>query len=114
MGKRKPRNAQSMKLRIGDQWNAITIIALSQTNPLKAIAEFVENSIAGVDEDGAVACCLGARVETEHALDHVVQLGERFHTAESAADTDEGEKASLTFRVGFYVGFFESTYDVVA
>ena len=33
------------KLRIGDDWNAITIIALSQDNPLKAIAEFVENSI---------------------------------------------------------------------
>ena len=33
------------RLRIGDQWNAITIIALSQNNPLKAVAEFVENSI---------------------------------------------------------------------
>jgi len=33
------------KLRIGDDWNAITIIALSQTNPLKAIAECIENSI---------------------------------------------------------------------
>ena len=33
------------KLKIGDNWNAITIIALSQNNPLKAIAEFVENSI---------------------------------------------------------------------
>jgi HSP90 family molecular chaperone len=33
------------KLRIGDDWNAITIIALSQNNPLKAIAEFVENCI---------------------------------------------------------------------
>lgn len=33
------------KLRIGDDWNAITIIALSQTNPLKAVAEFVENCI---------------------------------------------------------------------
>lgn len=33
------------RLRIGDDWNAITIIALSQTNPLKAIAELVENSI---------------------------------------------------------------------
>lgn len=33
------------KLRIGDQWNAIRIIAMSQSNPLKAIAEFVENSI---------------------------------------------------------------------
>ena len=33
------------KLKIGDDWNAITIIALSQSNPLKAVAEFVENSI---------------------------------------------------------------------
>lgn len=32
-------------LRIGDHWNAITIIALSQGNPLKAVAELVENSI---------------------------------------------------------------------
>src|SRR5690349_10579558 len=27
------------RLRIGDDWNAITIIALSQQNPLKAVAE---------------------------------------------------------------------------
>ncbi len=33
------------RLRIGDDWNAIRIIALSQNNPLKALAEFVENSI---------------------------------------------------------------------
>ena len=33
------------KLKIGDDWNAIRIIALSQSNPLKAIAEFIENSI---------------------------------------------------------------------
>jgi hypothetical protein len=33
------------KLKIGDDWSAIRIIALSQSNPLKAIAEFVENSI---------------------------------------------------------------------
>jgi hypothetical protein len=32
-------------LQIGDAWNAIRIIALSQSNPMKAIAEFVENSI---------------------------------------------------------------------
>lgn len=37
--------ASQGRLRIGDDWNAITIIALSQNNPLKAIAEFVENSI---------------------------------------------------------------------
>jgi len=33
------------KLRIGNHWNAISIIASSQANPLKAVAEFVENSI---------------------------------------------------------------------
>jgi hypothetical protein len=33
------------RLRIGNDWNAITIIALSQDNPLKAVSEFVENSI---------------------------------------------------------------------
>ncbi len=43
------------KLRIGDDWNAITIIALSQSNPLKAVAEFVENSIdAGATEIGII------------------------------------------------------------
>src|SRR6516165_6383238 len=38
-------NSEKGKLRIGDDWNAIRIIALSQSNPLKAVAEFVENSI---------------------------------------------------------------------
>jgi hypothetical protein len=43
---RRPGNAADRgKLKIGDDWNAIRIIALSQGNPLKAIAEFVENSI---------------------------------------------------------------------
>jgi hypothetical protein len=40
-----PKAANKGRLKIGDDWNAITIIALSQNNPLKAIAEFVENSI---------------------------------------------------------------------
>ncbi len=40
-----PSKAASGRLKIGDDWNAITIIALSQENPLKAVAEFVENSI---------------------------------------------------------------------
>jgi len=39
------RDLNQGRLRIGNQWNAIRIIALSQNNPLKAIAEFVENSI---------------------------------------------------------------------
>src|SRR5215510_11546128 len=41
----KSRERSRGKLKIGDDWNAITIIALSQSNPLKAIAELVENSI---------------------------------------------------------------------
>ena len=41
----KSKELESGKLRIGDDWNAIRIIALSQSNPLKAIAELVENSI---------------------------------------------------------------------
>jgi hypothetical protein len=40
-----PKRNASGKLKIGDDWNAIRIIALSQSNPLKAVAEFVENSI---------------------------------------------------------------------
>jgi hypothetical protein len=32
-------------LRIGDQWNAINIIAHSQTHPLKAVCELAENAI---------------------------------------------------------------------
>ncbi|MGK5085038.1 ATP-binding protein [Bdellovibrionota bacterium FG-1] len=44
--KEKPKGERARgQLRIGDHWNAITILALSQSNPLKAIAEFVENSI---------------------------------------------------------------------
>lgn len=45
---RRPRGAQDTdrdRLKIGYHWNGIRILALSQSNPLKAIAEFVENSI---------------------------------------------------------------------
>ena len=45
MAKTSSKKSESGKLRIGDDWNAIRIIALSQSNPLKAIAELVENSI---------------------------------------------------------------------
>ncbi len=44
-GKNKKKGVRAGKLRIADHWNAISIIAKSQTNPLKAVAEFVENSI---------------------------------------------------------------------
>ena len=43
--KRKKKRAHAGKLRIANHWNAISIIASSQANPLKAVAEFVENSI---------------------------------------------------------------------
>ncbi len=39
------KSAKRGQLRIGNDWHAISIIAQSQSNPLKAIAEFVENSI---------------------------------------------------------------------
>jgi hypothetical protein len=45
MSKRAGGSRGAGKLRIGDDWNAIRIIALSQSNPLKAVAELVENSI---------------------------------------------------------------------
>ncbi len=41
----RPKKTESGKLKIGDNWNVISIIALSQNNPLKAVSEFVENSI---------------------------------------------------------------------
>ena len=43
--KRRNKRPRGGKLRIAAQWNAIRIIASSQSNPLKAVAEFVENSI---------------------------------------------------------------------
>jgi len=39
------RRKRAGRLKIGDEWMAIQIIALSQTNPQKAVAELVENSI---------------------------------------------------------------------
>jgi hypothetical protein len=56
------------KLRIGDDWNAITIIALSQDNPLKAVAELVENSI---DAGARSITITRARERGEHYLEIV-------------------------------------------
>jgi hypothetical protein len=53
------------KLKIGDDWNAIRIIALSQNNPLKAIAEFVENSI---DAHARTVTITRGREHGEHYL----------------------------------------------
>jgi hypothetical protein len=41
----KRRILSSGKLRIGDEWNAINIIARTQTHPLKAICELAENAL---------------------------------------------------------------------
>jgi len=43
--KKRKKKSSTGKLRIANHWNAISIIASSQANPLKAVAEFVENSI---------------------------------------------------------------------
>lgn len=79
------------RLRIGDDWNAITIIATSQTNPLKAVAEFVENSIdAGaahvsiirgrehkqhylkiVDDGGGIPCSEDGRPDFKYVATHI-------------------------------------------
>ncbi len=53
------------RLKIGDDWNAIRIIALSQSNPLKAIAEMVENSI---DAQARVITVTRGREHGEHYL----------------------------------------------
>ena len=63
--KRRKKNRRTGKLRIGDDWNAITIIALSQSNPLKAVAEFVENSI---DARATEITILRGRERGEHYL----------------------------------------------
>ena len=60
------RSAQRGKLRIGNDWNAITIIALSQSNPLKAIAELVENSI---DARATNVTIVRGRSEGSHYLE---------------------------------------------
>jgi len=62
---RRDRPRAAGKLRIGDDWNAIRIIALSQSNPLKAIAEFVENSI---DAHAAAIVITRGREQGAHYL----------------------------------------------
>ena len=61
----KSKESEKGKLRIGDDWNAIRIIALSQSNPLKAIAEFVENSI---DAGAKIITITRGREQGEHYL----------------------------------------------
>lgn len=61
----KAKGPERGKLRIGDDWNAIRIIALSQSNPLKAIAELVENSI---DAHAKTIVITRGREHSEHYL----------------------------------------------
>jgi hypothetical protein len=62
----KDRSPKRGKLRIGNDWNAITIIALSQSNPLKAVAELVENSI---DARATSVSIIRGRSEGNHYLE---------------------------------------------
>lgn len=62
---RPSKTADRGKLKIGDDWNAIRIIALSQSNPLKAVAEFVENSI---DAHAKTVTITRGREHGEHYL----------------------------------------------
>jgi hypothetical protein len=77
---RKPRGERG-RLRIGNDWNAITIIALSQTNPLKAIAEFVENSI---DAAASNVTIIRGKEKGEHYL-KVFDDGQGLPRAEDGA-----------------------------
>ena len=76
--KAKKTNCQKGKLRIGDNWNAITIIALSQSNPLKAIAEFAENSI---DARAQNITIVRGQERGEHFL-KIIDDGEGIHRTE--------------------------------
>jgi Flp pilus assembly protein TadB len=65
----KSKESEKGKLRIGDDWNAIRIIALSQSNPLKAIAELVENSIdAGLPVEQVVERMIELSLYVEEKL----------------------------------------------
>ena len=77
----------SGKLRIGDHWNAITILALSQSNPLKAIAEFVENSI-------------DARSRHVTVVRGKTALARGFHPDYSSISLSYGAKRRIFFRAG--------------
>src|ERR1700721_3316314 len=72
MGRAKSKESESGKLRIRDDLNAIRIIALSQSNPLKAIAEFVEN-------------CIDAHAKTI-AITRGREHGEHYLTVKDAGD----------------------------
>src|SRR5438046_9856198 len=75
----KSKESESGKLRIGDDWNAIRIIALSQSNPLKAIAEVVENRIEAHAKTIAIARCSGHGAHNQKVRDVAVAVPQQPH-----------------------------------
>lgn len=106
MKTKKKRSVGKGRLRIGDDWNAITIIALSQNNPLKAVAEFVENSIdAGaknitivrgkergsqyikvIDDGGGLPCTDQGEPDFKYVATHICDSLKKRLKAEGAAN----------------------------
>ena len=71
------------RLRIGDDWNAINIIALSQQSPLKAVAELVENSI----DAHAANVTITRGKEAGKPYLKIVDDGTEFHAARTGCPT---------------------------
>ena len=89
------------RLRIGDDWNAITIIALSQDNPLKAVAEFVENSI---DAGARSVTITRGRERGEHYLEITDEAAvcRAMRTAFRTSSTSPRTSATRSRRAGTF------------
>jgi hypothetical protein len=65
---RQPQKRQGGKRRIGDDWIAITVIALSQQSPLKAVVELAHNNFPGLSADHLLERMVELSIYTEEHL----------------------------------------------